>query len=89
MIWVISLLLIVSIYVNINLFRKTEKLEEANDELSDWLDNYSESLKNILTEIRELDSKNLFESDDEVGTTFKMIKDQINNLEESFENRKQ
>tara|TARA_R100001015_G_C4561421_1_gene121219 strand:+ start:123 stop:380 length:258 start_codon:yes stop_codon:yes gene_type:complete len=82
MIWVISLLLIVSIYVNINLFRKTEKLEEANDELSDWLDNYSESLKNILTEIRELDSKNLFESDDEVGSMFDAIKDTIKSLEE-------
>ena len=77
MIWVISLLLIVSIYVNINLFRKTEKLEEANDELSDWLDNYSESLKNILTEIRELDSKYLFESDDEVGCMFDAIKNTI------------
>tara|TARA_B100000073_G_C23477107_1_gene470003 strand:- start:166 stop:423 length:258 start_codon:yes stop_codon:yes gene_type:complete len=82
MVWVISLLLIVSIYVNINLFRKTEKLEEANDELSDWLDNYSESLKNILTEIRELDSKNLFESDDEVGSMFDAIKDTIKSLEE-------
>tara|TARA_Y100001963_G_C6720580_1_gene418942 strand:- start:734 stop:991 length:258 start_codon:yes stop_codon:yes gene_type:complete len=82
MIWVISLLLIVSIYVNINLFRKTEKLEEANDELSDWLDNYSESLKNILTEIRELDSKNLFESDDEVGSMFDAIKNTIKSLEE-------
>ena len=82
MIWVISLLLIVSIYVNINLFRKTEKLEEANDELSDWLDNYSESLKNILTEIRELDSKNLFESDDEVGSMFDSIKNTIKSLEE-------
>ena len=82
MIWVISLLLIVSIYVNIYLFRKTEKLEEANDELSDRLDNYSESLKNILTEIRELDSKNLFESDDEVGSMFDAIKDTIKSLEE-------
>ena len=82
MIWVISLLLIVSIYVNINLFRKTEKLEEANDELSDWLDNYSDSLKNILTEIRELDSKNLFESDDEVGSMFDAIKNTIKSLEE-------
>ena len=82
MIWVIRLLLIVSIYVNINLFRKTEKLEEANDELSDWLDNYSESLKNILTEIRELDSKNLFESDDEVGSMFDAIKNTIKSLEE-------
>jgi archaellum component FlaF (FlaF/FlaG flagellin family) len=80
---------LISLYVNWNLFRKNENLEDANEEAIDWVISTKNNLISILNKIREIDNKKMFESDDEVGTTFKMIKDQINNLEESFENRKQ
>ncbi len=82
MIWAISVLLLVSVYVNINLFRKIEILEEANDEVSSWIENYGETLKNILSTMREVDSKNLFESDDDVGSVFDSIKKTVESLEE-------
>ena len=89
MVYVVSSLLLISLYVNWNLFRKNENLEDANEEAIDWVISTKNNLISILNKIREIDNKKMFESDDEVGTTFKMIKDQINNLEESFENRKQ
>ncbi len=78
----ITLLLFASIYVNWNLFTKIEKLEEANEEATDWILGYGVSLDNILTKIKDLDSKNIFESDDEVGVVFKSIKETIESLEE-------
>jgi archaellum component FlaF (FlaF/FlaG flagellin family) len=89
MVYVVSALLLISLYVNWNLFRKNENLEDANEEAIDWVISTKNNLISILNKIKEIDNKKMFESDDEVGTTFKMIKDQINNLEESFENRKQ
>lgn len=78
----LSLLLAASVYVMFNLFRKVEQLEEANDELANWVDGYEINLNRILTEIRDIDSKHLFEDDDEVGQTFNLIKDAIKSLED-------
>jgi len=89
MVWILLILLLVSVYVNINLFRKVENLEEANEEASVWVENYGISLKDILTQIRELDSKKIFESDDEVGTTFEAIRKTIESLEELENNAKE
>ena len=89
MIWILSILLAISIYVNINLFRKIEVLEDANDEISAWIENYETTLKNILSQMREVDSKNLFESDDDVGGVFDSIKKTVESLEELSENAKE
>ena len=87
MIYVVSILLLVSLYVNWNLFRKNEKLEDANEESFVWVSSFRESLVLILDRIKELDNKKMFESDDEVGTTFDMIKNEINKLDNLFENK--
>lgn len=81
MIWLISILLPISMYVIFNLFRKNEKLDEANSEANAWLEAYYTSLSLILLKIRELDSKNMFETDDEVGSVYVMISDEIKKLE--------
>ena len=78
----LSLLLAASIYIIFNLFRKVERLDEANDELTEWVEGYEINLNRILNEIRDIDSKHLFEDDDEVGQTFKQIKDAIKSLED-------
>ena len=44
--------------------------------------NRREAYEELLKTIRELDSKELFEKDDDVGTVFSQIKDEI----ESFKN---
>ena len=78
----LSLLLAVSAYIIFNLFKKVEQLEEANDELAEWVKGYEINLNRILTEISDIDSKHLFEDDDEVGQTFNLIRDAIKSLED-------
>ena len=81
MIYVVSTLLLVSLYVNWNLFRKNEDLEDANEESFEWVNSVRNSLVSILSKIKEIDGKKMFESD---GTTFDMIKKEIKRLEDAF-----
>jgi len=83
---ILFLIICISVYVNWNLFIKIEKLEDANEEATDWISGYSTSLDQILIKIQDLDSKNLFESDDEVGSVFNAIKETIQSLEELKKN---
>tara|TARA_R110002051_G_scaffold87839_1_gene154719 strand:+ start:85 stop:360 length:276 start_codon:yes stop_codon:yes gene_type:complete len=78
----LSLLLAASAYIIFNLLKKVEQLEEANDELAEWVEGYEINLNRILTEITDIDSKHLFEDDDEVGQTFNLIRDAIKSLED-------
>lgn len=86
MIYVVSILLAISLYVNWNLFRKNEQLEDANEESYSLVLSNRTSLIQILRKVEEIDSKKMFQEDDEVGTTFTMIKDEIKRLEETFDN---
>lgn len=62
-------------YVIINLLRKNEKFEE----MIEIQNQYIETISNIMTEsdkkIKEIDSKQIFQSDDEIGWFFKGIKE--------------
>ena len=65
-------------YVIWNLMVKQEKLE-------DWTESYIEKISRVNRNIDEIDYKGYFEVDDEVGTIFKQIKDEVNSLEELTE----
>ena len=62
-------------YVIWNLLRKNEKLEDMNV----VQDNYIRNISTIMTEsnkkIKEIDSKQIFQSDDEIGWFFQGIKE--------------
>lgn len=62
-------------YVIWNLLRKNEKFEE----MIETQNQYIETISNIMTEsdkkIKEIDSKQIFQSDDEIGWFFKGIKE--------------
>ena len=62
-------------YVIWNLLRKNEKLEDMNV----VQDNYISNISTIMTEsnkkIKEIDSKQIFHSDDEIGWFFQGIKE--------------
>ena len=61
-----------------NLMVKQEKLE-------DWTESYIEKISQVNRSIDEIDYKGYFEVDDEVGTIFKQIKEEVNSLEELTE----
>ena len=66
-------LLLISVYVNWNLLKKTELLES-------WMEQTTEMVEETYEEMKTIDSTGHFESDDEIGTVFEGIKSTIENL---------
>jgi hypothetical protein len=84
---VLSICLTISIYVNINLTRKFEQLDEMAQESVDTLlenEKFLTELRNrILSQqsyLRQLDRIGSFEADDETGYFFKEMKDIMNDI---------
>ena len=73
MLVIVSVLFVTSCYVVWNLFRKTELLET-------WVENFTQLIESINNELKVIDSRGHFESDDEIGTIFKQIKETVNKL---------
>ena len=78
---ILTLLLGISIYINWNLSRKVSILENyASDFLSDLV-NLKEKIREANKIIKDADIRGSFESDDEVGSAFRLIRDSINYLD--------
>ena len=71
---VLALLVITEGYVIWNLNKKTELLET-------WVENFSNTIQTIQEELKDIDSRGVFESDDEIGAIFKQIKQTVNQLQ--------
>tara|TARA_Y100001937_G_C7101514_1_gene322784 strand:- start:743 stop:994 length:252 start_codon:yes stop_codon:yes gene_type:complete len=71
---VLGLLVITEGYVIWNLNKKTELLET-------WVENFSNTIQTIQEELKDIDSRGVFESDDEIGAIFKQIKQTVNQLQ--------
>ena len=73
---------VISIFVIINLTRKVERLEE-------WGESLATRVTWVQDKFKEIDSKEIFESDDEVGTIFSALKDVSQVLTEVLEEEDQ
>ena len=73
---------IVSIFVIVNLTRKTERLE-------DWGEQLANRVTWVQDKFTEIDSKGHFEADDEVGTIFSALRDVSQVLNEVIEEEDQ
>lgn len=71
---ILSVLLVVSFYIVWNLLRKVERLEDAANNYADYLYNISNIIQQMDEQVRELDSKGMFEADDEIGFFFTEVK---------------
>jgi hypothetical protein len=69
------LLLAVLFYVIWNLLRKNEKLEDAIKQRDNYIQNISIIMSESDKKLKEIDSRQIFESDDEIGWFFKGIKE--------------
>ena len=65
-------------YIIFNLYKKVDSLEQ-------WTDSTYIRVQDVLQEMRKIDSTGHFEADDEVGTTFNMLHDTINSLDQIVE----
>ena len=71
---------IVQLYVIVNLYNKVDFLEQV-------LDGTYETIQDTINKMKEIDTLGAFESDDEVGSTFDMLKEEINNLDNLLEDK--
>ena len=69
----VSILFVTSCYIIWNLTRKTELLET-------WVENFTQLIESVNNELKVIDARGSFESDDETGTIFKQIKETVNKL---------
>jgi|TARA_B110000977_G_C11041543_1_gene479075 hypothetical protein len=70
----VGLLFITLCYVIWNLTKKTELLET-------WVEDFTQTIETINRELKEIDAKGSFESDDETGVIFKQIQDTVKQLD--------
>ena len=77
----IIILLIVSVIVNLFLIRRGNQLiteiETVQSTLLTEREDILETLEQMLQEMKDLDMREAFESDDEVGVVFRELKDTI------------
>ena len=71
---ILGLVVIGEGYIIWNLFRKTELLET-------WVEEFTQRIETVQTDLKVIDNKGAFESDDEVGSIFKQIKETVNQLD--------
>ena len=71
---ILAVLFVASCYVIWNTMMKMEQME-------DWIDEYSTRMVNVNKTIKELDYKEYFEEDDEVGIIFKEIEKAVSELD--------
>jgi len=70
----VSLLFLTSCYIIWNINTKLESLE-------DWVTDFINTIEKVQTDLKKIDYKGYFESDDEVGAIFEQIKTTINQLD--------
>lgn len=89
-IFLMAILLPISIILNIVLIFRGIAYVKQNEQLTDLVSDYDLrqdntliTLENMLAEMKQVDLKGSFESDDEVGAVFTQLKDTI----ESYKNQ--
>tara|TARA_R110001583_G_scaffold13766_5_gene58741 strand:- start:782 stop:1066 length:285 start_codon:yes stop_codon:yes gene_type:complete len=81
---ILCVVLIISIYININLLRKIEKADDQLLEYISFVTNMQIKLNAVFSRVRQIDSKQIFETDDEVGAVFNGIKEVVLEIEELY-----
>jgi HPt (histidine-containing phosphotransfer) domain-containing protein len=82
------ILLVLSVILNIVLSIGIRNLIKQNEELEDTLINVVEGtrtrVETALQEMKDIDIRQVFEKDDEVGTTFEQLKNIIEDLNQEL-----
>jgi hypothetical protein len=74
---ILSVLVVALSFATYNLLQKLEKYEDIIEENDIFLQTELERNEALLDALREIDSREMFEKDDEVGSIFYQIKETI------------
>lgn len=78
---ILSVGLLSSLFINYNLLKKVEKYEDDILLKNEYFDKITQMSSKAYEKIEELDMREAFESDDEVGFFFKNLKEMIVTLD--------
>ena len=88
---ILSVVLAISLFVNINQLRKQEsqedyisELENSNTEYYNFFQSLKTKIGQANSQIKNADRIGAFEASDEIGTSFKIIKEVIEDLNRGF-----
>ena len=88
---ILSILLVISIFVNINQLRKQESqseyiedLENSNTEYYNFFQKLKTQIGTSNSKLKQIDRLGSFEADDETGFAFKELKDIYDDLNRGF-----
>ena len=73
----ILVLIGICIYVIFNLLKKLEKYEDTIEEYQNFIQKETTRNEALLEALRQIDNRQMFEKDDEVGSIFYQIKETI------------
>lgn len=80
---ILSTLVVILIYTNLNVLKKNEKCEDVIKTYENYITQLSNTIKYSDNKLKEIDRKGTFHSDDEVGFFFqelKSLQEQLNNF---------
>ena len=78
---ILTVALASTLYIIYNLLRKYEQGEEYIENLETWVREFSKTITDMNREIKKIDNKGSFSSDDEVGYFFTELKAIIKKLD--------
>ena len=84
-VYVLSSIVAILLYVSINTFRKLERSDDTVLQLLDRHNALKTRIAETIVYMKEIDSKGGFESDDEVGTVFDALKKELELLEDIYD----
>jgi hypothetical protein len=82
---ILGIMVVILGYTTINLLVKNEKAEDIIVSQQNYISSISEIIKNSEKKIREIDEKEIFKSDDEIGWFFNELK-KIQNILSQYKN---
>jgi len=74
---------IIFVYSTINLMRKIEDFEDVIEEQDSEYFNMKQKVRDALAEMRQIDSRQAFEKDDETGTVFSALLNIVEELDDN------
>ena len=71
---VLTAIIIISFFIIRNLLKQVEKLEDIKDKYEGFITKQSEAINVCNERLKEIDEKNIFYADDQIGWFFKEVK---------------
>lgn len=81
---ILGVLLLISISLNVYFIKKLNKLFERLDQYNEFIDDVNSRVNLTYNKLKELDNKQMFEKDDDVGFVFTNILKLIEKLKSSI-----